>query len=77
MDNVPREGDERNSKRTLVTTQTTGMLNASATERCSLLIPINPAFAPTTRRTKSGRVAVKPNKVVLRYLRNHKRIQHS
>lgn len=53
---------------TLVTTQTTGTESARATDRCSLLIPINPAFAPTMSNTKSGEVAVNPNNVVLRYL---------
>jgi hypothetical protein len=46
---------------------TTGTLNASAIERCSLDIPIRPAFAPTIRMTQLGAPEVSPYNVVFRY----------
>jgi hypothetical protein len=52
---------------TFVMVTITGTLNARAIARCSLDIPINPAFAPTMSMTQSGEWDVIPYSVVLRY----------
>jgi hypothetical protein len=46
---------------------TTGTLSARAMARCSLDMPIRPAFAPTIRMTHEGAPEVSPYKVVFRY----------
>lgn len=45
---------------------TTGTLKASAMAKCSLDIPIKPAFAPTISITHEGAPDVKPYSVVFR-----------
>ena len=52
---------------TLVMQTITGMVNARAAARCSLDIPIRPAFAPTIRMTQDGDPEVRPYNVVFRY----------
>lgn len=46
---------------------TIGTLSASAIAKCSLDIPIKPAFAPTIRTTQDGAPDVKPYNVVFKY----------
>lgn len=51
----------------LVIHTTTGTLNANAMARCSLDMPISPAFPPTMSMTHEGAPDVSPYNVVLRY----------
>lgn len=44
----------------LVMQTTTGTLRARAIDKCSLDIPISPAFAPTIKMTQEGAPEVKP-----------------
>lgn len=52
---------------TFVMQTTTGTPRAKAIAKCSLDIPINPALAPTIKRTQDGAPEVRPYRVVLRY----------
>ena len=52
---------------TFVIHTTTGTLKASAMDRCSFDIPINPALAPTIKMTQDGAPEVRPYSVVFRY----------
>jgi hypothetical protein len=52
---------------TFVMQTTTGTFNANAIARCSLDIPMSPAFAPTMRVTQEGAPEVKPYSVVFKY----------
>eukprot|EP00053_Salpingoeca_punica_P017183 m.164586 g.164586 ORF g.164586 m.164586 type:complete len:380 (-) comp17140_c0_seq2:260-1399(-) len=50
-----------------VTTTYTGTFSASASRRCSLVMPTMPMFAPTISMAKCGAWPVKPKTVVFRY----------
>jgi len=52
---------------TLVIHTATGTPRASAIARCSLDMPISPAFAPTIKMTHEGAPEVRPYNVVFRY----------
>ena len=64
---VSEEGRYEGSERTFVIHTTTGTLKASAMDRCSFDMPINPALAPTIKMTQEGAPEVKPYNVVFRY----------
>lgn len=51
----------------LVMQTTTGTLKARAIARCSLDMPMSPAFPPTMRMTQDGDPDVNPYRVVFRY----------
>lgn len=51
---------------TLVMQTTTGTFKASAIAKCSLDIPISPAFAPTIKITHEGEPDVSPYRVVFK-----------
>jgi len=64
---VSREKGYEQYELAFVIHTTTGTLKASAMDRCSFDIPINPALAPTIKITQDGAPEVKPYSVVFRY----------
>src|ERR1700731_5364052 len=64
---VSNVGKHKVDGATLVMQTTTGTFNARAIAKCSLDIPMKPAFAPTIRMTQVGASEVSPYIVVFKY----------